>query len=344
MIGEVVLPPGAAGACRPVLASFVGGILIGIGLLVLLPEGAEELHERHGWPMNRVLLLFIGSASSLFLLEHCVLGHEHAPLPSAPKLASLDATAALEPAPGLSSTAPQALQCEPCEEVPADALPAVTFAITTKQRRQRKVLIGGTPGGEIGITMSGQLPCECCEESSMLESDDVSRKWLAQAICPRTPRALAALRLASEAARLLAWMVHTFLDGIALGSCSSAGSLPPLALAMLVCTLQDTSAFCACLRRVSQCYSLVALVSFSLTFSLGVVVSLWSLRLGGASPRVLEVARVVMAAFFVYMAIFEMSPPHTHARLRNFTYLLAFVIGVSVAASTDVLEGIFSGD
>merc|ERR1711920_191954 len=344
---------------RPVLVSFIGGILIGISLLVLLPEGADELTERYGWPMRHVLLLFIGSAASLFLLEHCVLGHEHAPAPNNPMLASLDAASAPIPAPEPSSIASTAVQCEPCEVTPVvtcEVTLVITFAVTTKQRRQRKLLIGGKPGslngiamsGETGslsgIAMSGQLPCECCEDSGMLECDRANQGWLTEAFCPRTPHVLAALRLASEATRLLAWMVHSFLDGIALGSCNSTGTLLPLALAMLVCTLQDTSAFCACLHRVSKLRFVIALVSFSLTFLLGVVVSLWSLRSASASPKALELARVIMAAFFVYMAIFEMSPPHTHARLRNFTYLLAFSLGVSIAATTDVLEGVFSGN
>lgn len=327
---------------RPVLGSFIGGILVGIALLVLLAEGAEQLVEHHGWSMRHVLLVFVGTASSLFLLEHCVLGHEHAPALDTPILAALDAApppeVAMAPMPAPEPSTSTALQCEPCE-----AEPVMTFATTSKQRRQRKLFIDEEPGSATRVTLSGQLPCECCEEPGLPERESADRWRLTRALCPHTPRALAALRVFSEATRLLAWMVHSFLDGVALGSSDSTGTLLPLALAMLVCTLQDTSAFCACLRRGSRLHSLLALLAFSLTFPLGALVSLWSMRRVGASPKALDVARVVMAAFFVYMALFEMAPPHTHARLRNCTFLLAFVAGVSVAAATDVLEGVFSG-
>lgn len=327
------------GLGRPILTSFICGILIGIGLLVLLPEGADELKDRFGWPMRHVLLLFIGSASSLFLLEHCLLGHEHAP-PSDLQLAALDAAAIAPTAAPEPSSSCTTIQCEPCEEGVG------TFAISTKQRRSRKLKLvtDRNTKSVVGIALSGQVTCECCEESGrILEQNGAHHGQLGLALCPGGPRVLAVLKVASETVRLLAWMVHIFMDGIALGCCNSAGTLLPLALSMLVCTLQDTSAFCACLRRVSQLYSLVALFAFSITFSLGVVVSLWMVHRAGASPEALAVARIVMAAFFLYMAIFEMSPPHTHARLHNLSFLLAFVCGASIAASTDLLEGVFSG-
>ena len=58
------------------LRAGVSGLLIGIGLLVMLPHAAEELVE-DGWRLDHVMLLFLSSVAFMFVLEHCVLQQAH---------------------------------------------------------------------------------------------------------------------------------------------------------------------------------------------------------------------------------------------------------------------------
>ena len=52
----------------------------------------------------------------------------------------------------------------------------------------------------------------------------------------------------------------------------------------------------------------------------------------------LDVLRCVMAGLFVYMALFELAPPHAHGRLQNFKYFCAFGFGLASAYLADVFE------
>ena len=52
----------------------------------------------------------------------------------------------------------------------------------------------------------------------------------------------------------------------------------------------------------------------------------------------LSVLRCVMAGLFVYMALFELAPPHAHGRLNNLKYFLAFSFGLLSAYVADLFE------
>ena len=65
---------------RPTLLScFTAGLLIGLSLLSVLPEAMDELVSLHDWHTSDVLMLFLASAGAIFLLEHVLFTHEHAP-------------------------------------------------------------------------------------------------------------------------------------------------------------------------------------------------------------------------------------------------------------------------
>lgn len=53
---------------------------------------------------------------------------------------------------------------------------------------------------------------------------------------------------------------------------------------------------------------------------------------------VLDVLRCVMAGLFVYMALFELAPPHAHGRGQNLKYFVAFSFGLLSAYMADVFE------
>ena len=121
-----------AAASHPLIAATVCGLMIGIGMLVILPDTMEALVHEAGWPVERVMLLFISSILAMFCIDHCFLEHEHLPPAgnSAPALAtetaltpaectSATAVAADDFAAGIDSDAARvshiAQGCEPCE-------------------------------------------------------------------------------------------------------------------------------------------------------------------------------------------------------------------------------------
>ena len=53
---------------------------------------------------------------------------------------------------------------------------------------------------------------------------------------------------------------------------------------------------------------------------------------------VLDVLRCVMAGLFVYMALFELAPPHAHGRGQNLKYFIAFSFGLISAYMADMFE------
>ena len=45
-----------------------------------------------------------------------------------------------------------------------------------------------------------------------------------------------------------------------------------------------------------------------------------------------------MAGLFVYMALFELAPPHAHGRIQNLKYFCAFGFGLLSAYLADAFE------
>lgn len=66
----------ANGPPHPFTSAFVSGLLIGISFLVVLPEALDRLPAA-GFTNAQVLLLFLGSAAVMFLLDHSVMEHKH---------------------------------------------------------------------------------------------------------------------------------------------------------------------------------------------------------------------------------------------------------------------------
>ena len=50
------------------------------------------------------------------------------------------------------------------------------------------------------------------------------------------------------------------------------------------------------------------------------------------------VMRCVVAGTFVYMALFELAPPHTHSRTANTCYLLCFAAGAALSYGVELTE------
>ena len=66
----------ARGPPHPFASALVSGMLVGISVLVILPEALEELPAA-GWKVSHVLMLFLSSAAVMFFLDHTVMEHQH---------------------------------------------------------------------------------------------------------------------------------------------------------------------------------------------------------------------------------------------------------------------------
>ena len=113
--------------------------------------------------------------------------------------------------------------------------------------------------------------------------------------------------------------------------------------AVLVCALQDAVAFSIVLSRMRlpRRRQLLALGLFGAAFPLGAGLACTVLaQVRGSEP--MAIARVLMAAMFLYMAS-ELAPPHTHSRALNGLYVLLFGLGVCVSSLAEFFEGLAEG-
>jgi len=120
-----------------------------------------------------------------------------------------------------------------------------------------------------------------------------------------------------------------------------------MTLAIAMCALQDVCAFCIFLSRkhTKPRATFVSLVIFGAAFPIGAGLSInaWDLAHSGGAREAVGIARVVASALFLFMAA-ELAPPHTHSRLRNLQYACLFALGVGIATSSEMIEGIMGGD
>jgi len=64
-------------AAHPIVLCTVAGLLVGIALLVVMPESVERLVRDRGWQADYVFLLFLLAPMVMFLVEHVVAEHAH---------------------------------------------------------------------------------------------------------------------------------------------------------------------------------------------------------------------------------------------------------------------------
>ena len=115
------------------------------------------------------------------------------------------------------------------------------------------------------------------------------------------------------------------MDGMLLGAVTRRALLVPLAVAVAVCALMDVPALVIYLsqRGVARRGTLATLAAFNLGFPAGTAVAL-GVFAGGRSRQLLNALRCVVGALFIYIALFEMAPPHTHSRALNTLAVAAF--------------------
>jgi len=139
--------------------------------------------------------------------------------------------------------------------------------------------------------------------------------------------------------KLTAWMMHAMIDGMLLSSSTTVPTLVFTALAVSLCAVQDVAAFTVSMAKTgcTRNQMLLAVATFSLCFPLGAVFSFEMIAVSGSDSALL-VVRVIIAGIFVYMAAFELAPPHSHSRGVNALYAVTFAVGACSVLSVELIE------
>jgi zinc transporter ZupT len=278
MLGSGLLYRGTSLSASPLVLCCVTGLLIGIAMLVVLPQAFESLLTKDEWPAERIFALFVSAPLIMFFLEHVIIDHEH--------------VHAGGPAGGPDHTV--------CDEN-CDHGPNIPYAMKFPSAKEAGE---STPLQPAEKEASGR----CLDFGLLL--------------------------------RLSAWMMHAMLDGVLIGSADQLAVIIPLSFAILVCAMQDVAGLYIYFssRGASTRFVATAIVLFAVAFPIGAGISLIVFREKNENALVLDVLRCVMAGLFVYMALFELAPPHAHGRGQNLKYFIAFSFGLISAYMADMFE------
>ena len=77
VLGSGLLYRGTSLSASPLVLCSVTGLLIGIAMLVVLPQAFESLLTKEMWPAERIFALFISAPLIMFFLEHVIIDHQH---------------------------------------------------------------------------------------------------------------------------------------------------------------------------------------------------------------------------------------------------------------------------
>ena len=164
---------------------------------------------------------------------------------------------------------------------------------------------------------------------------------------PRGELQAACAQLLTTLLRALPYTVHATLDGAVLSTATSVKMLLSLALPISLCTVQDVGVILGsqAARAVPSRATLAITALFGVGFPLGAGLALaaTAASTGAASgPTSVEAALSPLRAFaggvFLYLATFEIAPPHAHGRLPSLRYLLAFALGFGLVYLSEAME------
>jgi hypothetical protein len=292
----------------PVAKCVVAGLLTGLGLLVMVPSALDL--RPPGFPVAHLLLVFCAAPVGMYLIHHVVLEHQHQPGGSCgPHLIQVDAKGK-GPAAFITSGT-----------LKFNSSPA--FCVSTKQAAKVPACGGNTP------SKCGKAP---------QRANDVSLGLLEAGTTPETREALVACT--SVLLRAVPYTLHASIDGAVLATATSLRMLTSLALPIALCAVQDVGTLLVALTacRASHRAKLIISGCFGLGFPLGASVALALGTLSSSSSADLALVRAFAGGLFVYMALFELAPPHAPDRRTHLRYVLGFVAGLVVVALSEDLE------
>jgi len=319
-VGALLIYHGTSMSSSPLILCSVTGLLIGLAMTVVLPQALERLMTV--MPSERIFVVFLVAPLLMFIWEHVVLDHQHVhPLADGTTVGCSEAG------------------CEDClpEEPPETSKPGAGWSTPigkkSKQASEKTALLSGKKGTVVpsGIASAPASATDAPTDAPWW------RRWL-----PQNPPECVMWVFEKWAMlmRLGAWIIHSFFDGIILGSSDPRPSVMlPLTLAILICAMQDVAGMYIYFtsRKVSRTFLICGIVGFAFAFPLGAGVSLAAFW-GQRQSEWVDLLRVALAGLFVYMALFEMAPPHAHGRLQNLKYALAFSFGLGSAYLADAFE------
>ena len=391
------------GPPHPFASAYVSGLLLGVSVLVVLPEALDNLPA---WTSSQVLALFLCATLIMFFLDHSVMEHQHVAggeriltaittttksdvmldpavwkdkadeVPvwvtqmtssscvdsdptatvqvqsmSRPDIEQLPSTAPPPPAEEPAQVSHDAMLWCPCHG-PTDPFGKGTgfsFGLTPIPRVCPLSKSMASPPPSLPSPPPSPPVASDDLESSSLRADTkllLQQRSCSQVSDPKPPPApsISARRIpitCAVAIRVCAWMLHAMIDGMVLASAPSTLVLIATTAPISVCAIQDVTAFTITIARVglgSQRCLTAGVVALSCAFPIGALASHAVLLGAATSSTAINVARTIVAGVFSYMALFELSPPHTHNRAANACYSLCFTCGAATAYAADVAQ------
>lgn len=171
--------------------------------------------------------------------------------------------------------------------------------------------------------------------------------------CPpvRTPLTTSGSQGAATVADVLSvllraapWTIHALIDGATLGTAQSTMVAIALAVCIALCSVQDVGTILvnAAANGATHRATLCTIALFAAGFPLG---SLLTVALVSAhnAAAVLVPLHAGAGGIFLYMALFELAPPHAHGRCTNLRYCLAFASGVLLVLLSEAAEELVKG-
>ena len=296
----------------PTARCFVSGLLVGLGLLVMLPLALEQ--RPPGDAVVDVLLTFCVAPVAMFFVHHVLLDHRH-----------------LDPS---DCGGPKG-----CGTITVVGKDGVAFTRGTLQFNKMPAFCV-----QSGTAPNPSLQAAPSVERSLCQLDSVrclDCTALVETALPDDCRDAVATCM-SVLLRALPYAVHSCLDGAVLATATSLRMLASLALPIALCAVQDVGTILVTLAAssASRRAKLIVTGCFGLGFPVGTSLAVTLDLLGNAPPGLLIHLRAFAAGLFVYMALFELAPTrvHTHDRRTHLYFVLAFVAGLAIVRISEAAE------
>ena len=312
--GSVLLVRGTVVEVSPLMLCAIAGLLVGISLLVVLPQAIDSLGAQ-GWQTETVLCVFILAPMVMFFIEHIVVADTRGAL--------VDGQLAHVHIQGGGSKGHQ------------------VYVINVSKLSERVDV-------EQPVKFNQAMQdCQECrpvppvvdERSSLLANERRKRPR------KRLTDGVAALKRCSQGFgvgfRLFAWIVDAALDGVLLATSRELMVLIPLTAAICLCSSGDV----VCLyvyftaRNCSECFKAFAIAMVCCAFPIGCGVTLAVLK---EFPITLNTLRCIVSGLFIYVGFFELMPPIPHGQLNSLKYFTAFSVGMLCAYISDTFEDSFA--
>ena len=255
-LGSGLLYRGTSLSASPLVLCSVTGLLIGIAMLVVLPQAFESLLTKELWPAERIFALFISAPLIMFFLEHVIIDHQH-----------VHGTGTV---PVAGAEGEHTVHDENC-----DHGPNIPYAMR----------FDGKSSESTPLKPGAQASTERFEEFGYrqpLSKHTSAFHRPGPIVLGKVPhpRALAARPLRRMLLRLWAWMMHAMLDGVLIGTADQLAVLMPLSFAILICAIQDVAGLYIYLtaRGATRNFVAIALVLFALSFPIGAGISIVAFR------------------------------------------------------------------